>query len=137
MSEKVKQEINQEQAVKELEKGYAEAEKTLKDPKKLDDFLLRLEEKLKVIPGIGKQLANVIVFVELLNDYKNKKYDKIPLGSLISIVSALGYLIFPFDLINDLIPGIGLIDDSIIIATCVKLVDSDIKEYIQWRENNN
>lgn len=137
MSESLKQEFSQEQAIKELEKGYAEAEKTLKDPKKLDDFLLRLEEKLKVMPGIGKQLSNVIVFMELLKDYKNKKYDKIPLGSLISIVSALAYLIFPFDLISDLIPGIGLIDDAIIIATCVKLVDSDIKEYKKWRENNN
>ena len=135
MSKEAKHELNEEQAMNELKKGYGQAEATLKDKSKLDAFLIQLEEKLKVIPKIGNKLSHVAVFAQLIKDYSTKKYEKIPMGSLIAIVSALAYVILPFDLINDIIPGLGYLDDAAVIACCLKLVDSDVEEYLKWREN--
>lgn len=79
----------------------------MKDESKLDEFLKQLEGKLKVIPKVGDKLSHVAVFAQMVKDYSTKKYDKIPMGSLISIVSALAYVILPIDLVSDIIPGLG------------------------------
>ena len=129
-------ETTTEQALEEIEKRHEESAKIIQDKNKLDEFLQALEEKLKVIPKIGDKLSHIPVFAQLIKDYATKKYTKIPMGSLIAIVSALSYLILPFDLISDLIPGIGYFDDAAVIGACLLLVDSDIKDYLEWRENN-
>lgn len=126
--------ISEQQAMTELEKGYSSAEATLKDKSKLDDFLKQLEEKLKVIPKVGNKLSHVAVFAQMIKDYSTKKYDKIPMGSLIAIVSALAYVILPIDLIADYIPAVGYLDDAAIVAACLTLVESDVKDYLKWRD---
>lgn len=137
MSEVIKNKIPAVTARKELEKGYTIAEATLKDQSKLDSFLVQLEEKLKVIPKVGTKLSYVAVFAQLIRDWSTKKYDKIPMGSLISIISALAYVILPLDLISDVIPVLGYLDDAAVIAACLKLVNSDIQDYLKWREEQS
>lgn len=127
--------ISEQQAMTELKKGYSNAEETLKDESKLDEFLKQLEGKLKVIPKVGDKLSHVAVFAQMVKDYSTKKYDKIPMGSLISIVSALAYVILPIDLVSDIIPGLGYLDDAAVIGVCLKLVDSDVKDYLKWRDS--
>ena len=70
----------------------------------------------------------------MIKDYSTKKYEKIPMGSLIAIVSALAYVVLPFDLIADYIPAVGYLDDAAIIAACLALVESDVKDYLKWRD---
>ena len=47
------------------------------------------------------------------------------------IIGALGYLISPFDLIPDIMPGIGFADDAIAIATAVALAQIYITDEIK------
>ena len=126
--------ISEQQAMDELKKGYSSAEATLNDKSKLDELLNQLEEKLKVIPKVGNKLSHVAVFAQMIKDYSTKKYEKIPMGSLIAIVSALAYVVLPFDLIADYIPAVGYLDDAAIIAACLALVESDVKDYLKWRD---
>lgn len=127
--------VTKEQALAALKKGYNKAEEMLKDDAKITEFLSRLEEKLKVVPGIGEQLSHVPVFVSLLRSYHKKEYTKIPLGTIVAIISALIYWISPVDIIPDSIPGFGQVDDAAVLGVCLLLVDSDIKEYIVWRDS--
>lgn len=128
--------MNQEEAMQELKKGYAKAEKTLKNQAKVDELLERIEEKLKVIPKIGEQLSHIPVFIQLVKCFVTKKYTKIPIGSILAIVSALVYFLSPIDAIPDFLPGIGYVDDAAVIGACLLLVNSDVKEFIRWRDGN-
>ena len=47
------------------------------------------------------------------------------------IIGALGYLISPFDLIPDIMPGIGFADDAVAIATAVALAQIYITDEIK------
>ena len=129
-----KRKITKKEAREELEKGYSKAEKLLKDEEKTEKFLRRLEEKLLVIPKLGKTLAMAPVFISLVRSYIKKEYTEIPLGSIIAILSALIYIFAPIDAIPDSIPAAGLIDDALVLNVCLKLVKSDVDEYIAWRE---
>lgn len=126
--------INQEQAMVELKKGYVKAEKILSDKSKVDEILQKIEKKLKVIPNVGEKLAYIPVFGQLLKAYFYKEYTEVPLGTIIAITSALIYFISPIDLIPDVIPGIGYIDDAAVALACLSLVETDVLDFLSWRD---
>lgn len=128
--------IIEKEAKKELEKGKKEAEQLLKEPEKLEVILQSLEKKLKVIPKLGDTLSIVPTMISLVRSYIKKEYTKIPMGTIISIICALIYILNPFDIVPDSIPGFGLVDDAAVIMVCLKLVESDIKAYEKWRKEN-
>lgn len=134
---KDEKELIENEAKKELEKVKKEAEKLLKDKDKLEEFLQKLEKKLKVIPKLGDTLAIVPSMISLIRSYIKKEYTDIPMGSIIAIISALIYFLSPIDIIPDSIPGFGHVDDAAVIATCLKWVSDDIKDYEKWRKENN
>ena len=134
--EENKDKFSEELAQKELEKGYKKAEETLNDVDKMERFLQRLEKKLKTIPVAGNKLADVPIMASLVRSYWKKEYTDIPIGSIISIISALLYFVSPIDIIPDSIPFLGYFDDATVIAVCWKLVESDVEEYQKWRKEN-
>lgn len=117
-----------------LESNYEEAEEVIDDPDKLERLLQRLEEKLKIVPVAGETLSNVPVLVSMVRSYACGDYPDVPIGTMIAIVSALIYFLSPIDLIPDSLPVIGYVDDTAVIATCLKLAQSDVDEYKTWRE---
>ena len=132
----MKNDFYEQKAQEELKKGYEQAERLLNDQDKIERFLQRLEKKLKVIPIAGDRLANIPVMVSLIRSFTKKEYTDIPIGSIIAITSALIYFVSPIDIVPDSIPFLGYIDDAAVVAACWKLVESDVKEYVKWREDN-
>ncbi len=135
--EKVLNDFDEKAALEELKKKNEKAEKMLQDTDKLERFLQRLEKKLKVVPVVGEKLANVPIMASLLKSYVKKEYRDLPIGSIIAILSALIYFVSPIDVIPDSIPVIGYFDDAAVVSVCWKFVESDVQEYIKWREKNN
>ena len=133
--EKEQEQVSKETAMVELKKGYAKAKQVI-DGDKIDELLLRLEEKLKAVPKIGEKLSHIAVFMAMLKSYVTKEYTKIPLGTLTAIVSAVLYVISPGDLIADFIPALGYVDDVAVVTACFCLVETDVQEYLVWRELN-
>lgn len=131
-------EISEEQAKKEYEKGCKKAEELLENPDKLEEFLQKLERKLKNIPLVGNTFSIVPAMISLVRSYAKKEYTEIPLGSIVGIISALIYILSPIDLIPDAVPGAGYLDDAAVLLVCLKAgAEDDIKEYQKWRDDNN
>lgn len=128
--------FGQQQAEEQLKGNYTKAEEMLKDPDKIERFLQRLENKMKVIPLAGKKLSEVPIMASLVVNYVKKEYQDVPIGTIIAILSALIYFVSPIDIIPDSIPAIGYFDDAAVVAACWKLVESDIEEYEKWRAEN-
>ena len=134
MKEKIK--IDEATALKELGQSFKNAEDILQDTDKLEELLQRLENKLKVIPHIGDKLAVAASMASMVKSFAKKEYTQVPIGSVVAAISAIVYVVSPIDLIPDTIPGIGYIDDAAVIAACLKLIESDLTEYIEWRKEN-
>ena len=120
----------------ELEKGYKKAEEIINDEDKMEKFLNRLEKKLNKVPIGGNVLSMIPVMISMLRSYFKKEYKNIPLGTLIALVSALLYWLTPADVIPDVIPIAGYVDDATVITACIKLISDDIKEYKKFKESN-
>ncbi len=121
--------ISEEEAKKELEKGYENAEKILKNQDKMEEFLQKAEKKLKKMPIAGDTLAMIPTMISLIKSYIKKEYKDIPMGTIIAVISALTYWISPVDIFPDSIPGIGYIDDAAVISACLKFIGTDLADY--------
>ena len=126
--------LTEEEVLKQFEQNKQKAEKLLNDKDKMERFLQRLEKKLSKVPLAGEYLSDIPVLISLVKAYIEKRYQEIPLGSIIAIVAVLIYFLNPFDLIPDFIPGIGVLDDVAVIAIAYKFVHDDIQEYKAWRD---
>ena len=126
--------ISDKRARKKIDKGCGKAEIILKDVDKTDKFLRKLEKKLKVVPKVGDKLAYAPIMASLVRNYVNKSYKDIPVGVIIAVVSSLIYFVSPIDISPDTLPMIGYLDDATVLAVCWKLVDSDIKKFLKWRD---
>jgi len=96
--------------------------------------------KQSVIAGIISKSAalkafaeNIKVFLALLQDYKSGSYKAIPWWAVSSIVFALVYILNPMDAMPDFIPFIGQIDDAAVVVICLKMLDSELKKYLRWK----
>ena len=52
-----------------------------------------------------------------------------PRGTVAAIVGSLLYVLSPVDLIPDMIPVVGYLDDAAVLALCLKFVKHDVDEY--------
>lgn len=138
IEDETKTKITEEEAKKEYEKGFKEAEKLLANPDKLESFLQKLEKKLKVLPVVGTTFAIVPAMISLVRSYVKKEYTEVPLGTIVGIISALIYILSPIDLVPDVVPGAGYLDDAAILIACLKAgAEDDIKDYQKWRDEHH
>ncbi len=87
------------------------------------------ESFFKKILDYGKKAGAKVVFAALLLFYAVKS-ERMPLKEKGIVLGALGYFIFPFDLIPDFIPVIGYADDFAVLYATVRMVVRFIDEQV-------
>ena len=121
-----------ENALKYLEVGYEEAEILLDNPEKMNRFLARLDKKMDSFPNNEPHLAGVSMLAELLKNYVQGLFPDVKRQSLVAVVSALYYVVSPFDLIPDR-KRAGFEDDGAIVAQARKVAEEDLDHFLLWR----
>ena len=77
------------------------------------------------------------LLLEIVHDYRSGRYTKFPWWALTAIAATLLYVFNPFDLIPEFIPGIGLIDDAAVVATCLAFIEQELLIYRTWKKNRS
>lgn len=95
----------------------------------------KLKEKLRESSHLKRFATDVGLFISLVKDYSQGNYRTVPYKSIAAVVAGLVYVLNPLDIIPDFIPVIGYIDDAIIIAFCLKMVEKDLQTYQLWKES--
>ncbi|MBK6765186.1 MAG: DUF1232 domain-containing protein [bacterium] len=72
---------------------------------------------------------------EMLRASVKNEFD-IPWATVASITATLLYLISPIDVMPDFIPGLGFLDDALVIALCLSLIRVDLKRYAAHKNLN-
>lgn len=127
--------LSEDQVKEALESGYGQSEALLNDKDKLDNFLYRLEQKINDMPFVGKKFSMIPVMISLVKHYVQGKYTTVPYGTILAVLSALIYFLSPIDIIPDFIPLAGYFDDMAVMGLCMKMVNTDIESYDEWRRS--
>lgn len=124
--------VTKEQAAEELNKRAENI--TADDLKKVLDKRDEIEEKFNANGPLGKFIADLKLFFSIVQDYIGGEYREIPYWSIAAIVAALLYVLSPIDLIPDFIPIIGYVDDALVVAACLAMIEQDLYNYKEWKK---
>ena len=75
------------------------------------------------------------VLTALVRDWRTGKYRQALYGTIAAVVFGLIYVINPFDIVPDVLPILGAVDDATVIGALLLLVERDLKKYRSWKEN--
>lgn len=127
-------EFNLDKAKEVLDSGMSQAQELINDPSKINELLESVQEKVKDIPYVGEDIANIPTMISMVKSYITKEYTEVSPKVVAALVSAFLYLIKGKDLIPDSIPLLGQVDDAAVIAVAMKLIAPEIEAYKQWKE---
>ena len=137
---KYKTNFSKEELRAALHANDDEATAIINNKDKWDNFKKKFNvfmKKTEKIPIIGGMIDDILCMVSLVDSYVKKEYKDIPVGTIISIVATLIYLLSPIDLIPDAIPIVGYLDDAAVVFFILNFgVDKDLDMYRKWYEDN-
>ena len=124
-------EVTKEQAEDRLKNDAKNV--TEGDLKKVLEKRDEIEGKFKKNSPLGRFITDLKLLFSIIQDYVKGEYRVVPFWSIAAIVAALLYVLSPIDLIPDFIPVIGLVDDALVIAACLAMVEEDLLKYKDWK----
>ena len=104
------------------------------DVKKVLDKANEITEKVVKSRPLQRFLKDVALLISMVKDYWSGKYREVSWWVIAAVVFALLYVLNPIDLIPDFIPVIGLLDDAVVIALCLAMIEQDLLRYQEWKE---
>jgi uncharacterized membrane protein YkvA (DUF1232 family) len=132
MAEEETMTINDEQAAEQAKKYSKKVSE--------DDVadMVDKEEKMKgyfrKVEPLKKYWDDVCDLFSLLKDRVTGVYTETPWSTIADLTGALLYVLTPLDLIPDLIPLAGFVDDAAVFAFVLTFAQGDLVRYREWKK---
>ena len=133
---KTRKEYSERKLMKALEENKEKAKAFLDDDVKMEGLFRDFEEKLKLIPKIGKRASDLAVLLSMLRAYIKKQYTDVSMGTILLGIAALLYVVAPADLVPDFSLGAGLLDDAAVLGMVLQAMHMDLSKYKKWQVAN-
>ncbi len=134
-----KQGIDESKIEAVVNSNRKKAEDILGDSDKTEKLLAaaaKLCERMSNVPVVGAVFADLPIVCSMIKDYVGGNYKEIPLATIITLVAGIVYLVSPVDLLPDVVPFMGQIDDAAVLGFVLMGAHNDIKSYEEWKNNN-
>jgi uncharacterized membrane protein YkvA (DUF1232 family) len=113
--------------------SYAAKLGAVKIPKLLNQRE-RVRRELRSIPDRMQKITNQASLVlEMIDDYMDGKYRAISWTSLVVAAGALLYSVSPGDVVPDVLPLLGQLDDAVVVAIAMRLIRRDLERYVAFK----
>lgn len=93
-----------------------------------------IDKKMSGEKALKALLEHGRLLLSLVKDYVTGVYREVPYWVIGAAAFALMYVLSPVDLIMDFLPGIGYLDDAAVLAICLKLVETELARYKDWKK---
>jgi uncharacterized membrane protein YkvA (DUF1232 family) len=93
-----------------------------------------IKEKFSAKGPLKRFIEDGKVLRALIKDWRTGKYRQALYGTIAAVAFGLLYVLNPFDIVPDVLPFIGAVDDATVIGALLLLVERDLKKYRSWKE---
>ena len=118
--------------------ALARAGKLLKQPARLAQLVGEARDKAGLdgkgpLAELWQALGTTL---RLLQAYGAGEYRDVSWYNLVLIVAALVYFVAPLDMIPDLSPVLGLVDDSVLLTWTLSCVGTELERFSAWERRH-
>lgn len=92
-----------------------------------------IEEKFKARGPLKRFIEDYRLLIALVKDYRAGRYRRAIYATIAAVVFALLYVFNPFDIVPDMLPFIGVVDDASVMTACLMLIERDLNKYRNWK----
>jgi len=86
--------------------------------------------------GLLSRLARDFkLLFSLIRDYWKGNYRDVSLFSMVVFGITIAYILSPFDFLSDFVPGLGQIDDALLLLLCLYFLEKDLYKYRDWKKS--
>lgn len=110
---------------------------TEKDVEEIVEKADTIERRFNRDGPMGRLVEDGQLLLSLIKDCWHKEYRHVPRWTLAAVAFSLLYVLNPMDLIPDVLPGIGLIDDAAVLSLTLLMVEQDLYDYKAWKEQQS
>ena len=108
---------------------------TEKDVEKVVNKSEEIKKKFSTKGPLARFIEDGQLLIAIVKDYRSRAYRQVPYGSIASIVFTLIYVLNPFDLVPDMLPLIGQLDDVAVMGACLIMTEQDLHKYRDWKQD--
>lgn len=109
-------------------------EVTPKDIEKVDEKSEDIQEKFSARGPLKRFIVDARLLSALIKDWRAGKYRQALYGTIAAVAFALLYVFNPFDIVPDVLPFLGVLDDATVMGALLMLVERDLNKYRSWKE---
>jgi uncharacterized membrane protein YkvA (DUF1232 family) len=100
----------------------------------VDERSAEINKKFSARGPLKRFIEDGKVLTALVRDWRAGKYRQALYGTIAAVVFGLIYVINPLDIVPDVLPFLGVVDDATVIGGLLMLVERDLKKYRSWKE---
>ena len=105
-------------------------------PKDVEKVISRSEEiqrKFSAKGPLARFVEDGKLLMSIVKDYWAGADRQVPYGVIASSVFTLIYVLNPFDMVPDVLPLIGQLDDVAVLGACLLMIEHDLHTYKDWK----
>jgi len=106
---------------------------TQKDIQKVISRSEELQRKFSARGPLARFVEDGKLLMSIVKDYWAGAYRQVPYGVIASSVFTLIYVLNPFDMVPDVLPLIGQLDDVAVLGACLLMIEHDLHTYKDWK----
>ena len=106
---------------------------TQKDIQKVISRSEEIQRKFSARGPLARFVEDGKLLLSIVKDYWAGAYRQVPYGVIASSVFTLIYVLNPFDMVPDVLPLIGQLDDVAVLGACLLMIEHDLHTYKDWK----
>ena len=88
--------------------------------------------KIRGSTPLARYAADSRALLAMVKDYLAGAYKKVPYWVIGKVVFVFLYVLNPLDLVPDVLPFVGQLDDAAMLGLCLVLVEKELNRYAKW-----
>jgi uncharacterized membrane protein YkvA (DUF1232 family) len=106
---------------------------TDKDIENVADHADNIRKQFSARGPLKRFIEDGRMMTALIKDWRSGSYRRALRWTIAAAAFALIYVINPFDIVPDVLPFVGAVDDASVIAACLFLIERDLLQYRDWK----
>jgi uncharacterized membrane protein YkvA (DUF1232 family) len=106
---------------------------TDKDIENVADHAEDIRKQFSARGPLKRFIEDGRMLTALIKDWRTGNYRRAMRWTIAAAAFALIYVINPFDIVPDVLPFVGAVDDATVIAACLMLTEFDLHKYREWK----